>query len=159
MNPSQQRFQKSITTFPSFLWYMVKNLPSVIFWGCRLKKLNMRECQTSVPFTYRTKNPFRSIYFSALCGTAELASGILCMLHLSGKPSVSMLVTGFEATFIKKATQTIFMSCVEGEKISAALQQLSNKGDTATLQLPISASNQEGETVATFIITWSFRKR
>lgn len=159
MSPSQQSFHKSITSLPSFWWYMLQNLPSVIFWGSRLKKLDLIECHTTVPFNYRSKNPFRSIYFSALSGTAELASGILCMLHLSDSPSISMLVTGFKADFSKKANQTVTMKCKEGKKISEAIDKLQVSGDVETVLVPVTGYHPDGNIVATFEITWSFKKR
>lgn len=159
MSPSQQSFYKSITSYPAFLWYMLGNLPSVVFWGSRLQRLDLEECHTIVPFNYRSKNPFRSIYFSALSGTAELASGILCMLHLSGNTTISMLVTGFKADFIKKANQTVTMKCPEGKKISDTIQKLKNSGDVGSVTVAVTGCHPDGEIIATFEITWSFKKR
>ncbi|WP_375582946.1 DUF4442 domain-containing protein [Cyclobacterium xiamenense] len=159
MNNQQQRVQRALLWPPGFIWYMARKLPSVLFWGIRVVQLNVNQCRTRLPFTWRTKNPFRSIYFSALCGAAELASGALCLLHTSGAGSYSMLVTAFEAEFVKKATQTVTMECLDGHRIQEALQALEHPGDTCLLRMTVCGRHPDGETLAHFSITWSFKRK
>ncbi len=159
MNTRQQKIQKSLLSAPSFVWYMMWKLPTVIFWGIRISRLDLEQCQTRLPFNWRSTNPFRSIYFSALAGAAELASGALCMLHTTGQGSYSMLVTHFEATFTKKANQTVTMTCLDGNKIRETLAGLRQKGDTANVTVVVSSQLPNGESPASFSITWSFKRR
>ncbi|SEJ50145.1 Acyl-coenzyme A thioesterase PaaI, contains HGG motif [Cyclobacterium xiamenense] len=159
MNTQQKRVQRLLLWPPGFIWYMARKLPSVLFWGIRVLQLNANHCRTQLPFSWRTKNPFRSIYFSALCGAAELASGALCLFHTSGTGSYSMLVTEFEAEFIKKATQTVTMECREGNRIHEALQALKQPGDSCQISLAVSGLHPDGETLARFRVTWSFKRR
>ncbi|MDN3687351.1 PaaI family thioesterase [Cyclobacterium jeungdonense] len=159
MNTRQQEIQKALVSPPSFVWYMMRKLPSVIFWGIRISRLDLAQCHTRLPFNWRSTNPFRSIYFSAMAGAAELASGALCMLHITGKGSYSMLVTNFEATFHKKANQTVTMSCLDGKKIQETIAGLRYPGDTATVTVAVSSQLPNGESPASFAITWSFKRR
>jgi acyl-coenzyme A thioesterase PaaI-like protein len=138
---------------------MLTNLPSIIFWGVRVKAIDLEVCHTTLPFNWRTKNPFRSIYFAALCGGAELASGMLCMFHLAGEKRYSMLVVDFNAQFIKKANKKVTMKCEDGELIKQKLSGLSNSGDTAVVITTVMAHHPDNEVVAKFEITWSFKRK
>lgn len=159
MNFRQQKIRKSLLAAPSFIWYMARKLPSVVFWGIRIYRLDPGQCQTRLPFNWRSTNPFRSIYFSALAGAAELASGALCLLHTTGEASYSMLVTNFEATFHKKANHTVTMTCLDGNKIRKTIEKMKHPGDTATVSVTVSSHLPNGESPATFTITWSFKRR
>ncbi|WP_228691639.1 DUF4442 domain-containing protein [Lunatimonas sp.] len=142
-----------------FKWFLFTQLPSVWFWGIRVTELTSKRCELWMPFRWSTKNPFRSIYFAALSGAGELASGILCMLHLAGSGSFSMLVTGFEAQFHKKADCATRFVCEDGEKLAAMLQTLTQPGQTGTFTMQVEGITEKGVHVATFKLTWSFKKR
>ena len=159
MHKGQQYFIGSMSRYLPYFWYMLKNLPTIFFWGVRVKTINLDLCHTTLPFNWRTKNPFRSIYFAALCGGAELASGMLCMLHLSGEKRFSMLVVDFNAQFIKKANKMVTMKCGDGELIKQKLSDLSMPGDTAVVVSTVTAHHPDNELVAKFEITWSFKRK
>jgi acyl-coenzyme A thioesterase PaaI-like protein len=157
LNEKQKAFQKAMLSPLKFRWFLFWNLPSVLFWGIKISKLNLERCEVTLPYSYRTKNPFQSIYFAAIAGAAELASGALCLLHLQGNHRFSTLVTGVEGTFLKKANRKITFSCKEGDKIKAACASLTKAGDTTSLRLAVDGKNPEGELVAQFLIIWSFK--
>lgn len=159
MLKGQQYFIGSMSRRLPYFWYMLKNLPTIVFWGVRVKTISLDVCHTTLPFNGRTKNPFRSIYFAALCGGAELASGLLCMLHLSGEKRFSMLVVDFNAQFIKKANKEVTMKCEDGEIIKQKLSDLSKPGDTAVVVSTVTAHHPDNEVVAKFEITWSFKRK
>ncbi|AKP52669.1 DUF4442 domain-containing protein [Cyclobacterium amurskyense] len=159
MNKNQQRFINYMSRFVTYTWYMLGNLPSVVFWGVRIKKINMDSCQTTIPYNWRTKNPFKSIYFATLCGGAELASGSLCLLHLTGSEKFSMLVVDLNAQFVKKADAEITMQCEDGHLIQQTLSGLAQPGDTSTLKTTIIGHNPNNEIVAKFEVTWSFKRK
>jgi hypothetical protein len=101
MNPEAENYRKKMLN-PFIFWVaMLSKLPSAIFWRLRVKKLDQDKCEVSLPFFWRTQNPFRSIYFAALAGAAELSTGILCQMALAGKGKFSMLVVDFRAEFYK----------------------------------------------------------
>ena len=80
-------------------------------------------CAVSLPYGWRTQNPFNSIYLAAQCMAAELSTGALAMLAIqSSNESVSMLVTNMEASFGKKATERSTFLCTNGLDAFNAIQ-------------------------------------
>lgn len=138
---------------------MLSRLPSVVFWGIRVRELDGHVCKVTIPYGWRTQNPFRSVYFAALGGAAELSTGALCQMHLAGRSPHSMLVTGFRMEYTKKATGTVTFTCRQGDELKALLDSLNAPGSTATLTMTSVGTDTAGETVATAYITWSFRKK
>lgn len=159
MTESQKKYIQQMRSPFAFRWFLFSKLPTVLFWGTRIKHLDGKSCQVTLPFTWRTKNPFRSIYFAALSGAAELASGALCMYYLQGSRKYSMLITGFEAVFLKKANQTITFTCAEGDSVRQIIDTLLLPGQTGGSQLHVSARNENGEDVAQFKVSWSFKRK
>src|SRR4051812_5352046 len=76
-------------------------IPSLAFFGISVSKLNGRECHIELPFTWRSQNPFKSIYFAAQSAAAELATGALILRAISSYPEMSMLVVSMKAEFSK----------------------------------------------------------
>src|SRR3954465_13085663 len=102
-----------------FRMFLFSKLPAAFFSGVRLKYADEEKCEVIIPYKWFTKNPFRSTYFACLSMAAELTTGVLAMAHVyKKKPAVSMLVTGIEGKFYKKATGLSFFTCADGEKIS-----------------------------------------
>jgi hypothetical protein len=159
MTESQKKYIKQICSPFTFRWFLLWKLPTVLFWGASIQQLDSRSCQVSLPFCWRTKNPFQSIYFAALSGAAELASGAVCMYYLQNTGKYSMLITGFEAVFLKKANQRITFTCSEGEIVGQLIDSLQQAGQTGSVQLNVSARNEDAEEVAKFKVNWSFKRK
>lgn len=141
-----------------FWWAMLFKLPSVVFWRIRVKEISMEQCQVTIPFFWRSQNPFRSIYFAAMAGAAELSTGALCQLAMVGKGKYSMLVVGFKAEYYKKANQKITFLCDQGIELQNLIDHL-QPGESDTLTMISTGTNPSGEVVAKFFITWSFKKK
>lgn len=139
-----------------FKYYFHKYIPSIIFWGVKLDELDETKCTTTVPFKRKTQNPFKSIYFSALAGTAELSTGLLLMAKLEQqKESFSMLVIKFEMEFHKKADDTVYFSCNQGQELDQILEQMDEKAI-----IPLKTYGKIGDTiVAEATIHWTIKKR
>src|SRR5438067_7606315 len=109
--------------------YLLKNLPAAFFTGLKVLNANENFCTVSVPYKWFSKNPFRSTYFACLSMAAELSTGVLAMANVfKRKPVVSMLVTGIEAKFYKKAISYTYFQCNEGEAISSAVYNAITSG-------------------------------
>jgi hypothetical protein len=134
-------------------------LPSVVWWGITVKTLNAEKCDVTLPFNWRSQNPFKSIYFSALAGAAELATGALCQMYIVGLGEFSMLVTGFRAEFYKKANTTTTFTCDQGSALSTLLQSMQNPGDTGELEMIATGRNEAGDIVAKAFVKWSFKRK
>ena len=155
---ADQKFIKSITNKTNFFFYTLKNLPSLTFWGVKLEALSEDSCTVATKYSFRNTNPFKSMYFAALCGSGELATGLLVMAHVSDRGKWSMLVTSFQANFFKKATGKIRFHCNEGARLSEKLTEIEQSAEsTGTIVLKCNAINQEGIEVAAFEVTWSLK--
>ncbi|HEU4903279.1 MAG TPA: DUF4442 domain-containing protein [Flavisolibacter sp.] len=140
--------------------YLLKKLPSAFFSGVKVVTANEAACTVSVPYKRFTQNPFHSTYFACLGMAAELSTGLLAMAAIQGRrPSVSMLITGMEARFHKKATGLTFFTCSDGELISEAVSAALTTGKGQEIKVYSSGKNNAGEIVAEFWFTWSFKRR
>ncbi len=156
---STQFFQK-ISSPAAFRLYLLQKLPAAFFAGLKLRSINAQEAVVTVPYRWSTKNPFRSTYFACLAMAAEMSTGVLALAFtLEHKPGVSMLVTGMEAKFFKKATGHTRFVCTEGERLRAAIDEAVRTGEGTTIDTLSSGYSEAGELLCTFRITWSFRQR
>jgi len=140
-----------------FRMFLLSKLPAAYFAGVRIVKADETTCIASVPFKWFTQNPFGSIYFACLSMAAEMSTGALAMAAIYKRPQrISMLVVKTEAQFFKKAKGTIRFVCNEGEDIATAVEEAIQSG-TSTVTVHSNGINKEGETVASFTYTWSFK--
>ena len=141
-----------------FKIYTFLKLPSLLFWGVKIKSIEKNRAEILLPFSWRTQNPFRSIYFSALMGGAELSTGILGLLALEGK-NVSMLVVGASGKFLKKADSKVKFICDDGEMIHDVVKEVLNSEEGKTITVTSKGYNDIGILIGEFEFIWSFKKR
>ncbi|WP_297334969.1 DUF4442 domain-containing protein [Algoriphagus sp.] len=158
LNPQAESYRKKMTNSVIFWFIMLFKLPSAVFWRLSIQSLNVEKCEVSIPYFWRSKNPFRSIYFAALAGAAELSTGALCQLALAGKGSFSMLVVDFRAEYFKKADQKIIFSCNQGLELFTKIDSL-EVNESGQMTLISEGKNTAGERVARFHVTWSFKRK
>jgi hypothetical protein len=142
-----------------FIMGLLVKLPSIIFWGVRLKFIDAYRCEITIPYKWRSQNPFKSIYFAALAGAGELSTGTLCQVHLAGKGKWSMLVTDLRVEYLKKANSKITFVCEQGADVLTTLEKVENTGAPQTLTMVSTGLREDGLTVARVFITWSFKKK
>ena len=143
-----------------FRLFMLQKLPAAYFSGLRVRAANENSCTVSIPYKWFTQNPFKSTYFACLSMAAEMSTGVLAMAHLYKRtPGVSMLVTGIEGQFFKKATGLTFFTCDEGKAILDAIQTAISSGQPQSIKVLSNGFNDSREMVAQFSITWSFKVR
>lgn len=159
MNDAQNKYIKQVQSRFLFRLLMLFRLPSVAFWGPTVQCLHSKECVVEMKHNFRNKNPFRSVYFGALAGAAELSTGLLCRLHLKGIGDCSMLVVKMEGSFHKKATGRLRFVCDEGDILARKLSELIESGDTAECDMTSKVYNDNNDLVANFKFRWSFKKR
>lgn len=156
----QHEFLKIANDPFRFRFYMLLKLPAAFLAGLRVKNATLDGASVSISLHWLSQNPFRSIYFASLAMAAEMSTGLLAMARIYRKtPSVSMLVVSMEAQFFKKATGTILFSCIDGPLFESAIQKAIESGESTMLTATANGTNQEGETVARFIFTWSFKRK
>ena len=157
--PALAAFQQQVLNPFKLRLFMLRKLPMAWLAGLRLVALTPAGATVTVPFKYLTQNPFRSIYFACLAMAAELASGMLAMLHTQGGGPVSMLVVGLEADFSKKAVGLISFVCDDGATIAQAVAESRATGEGRTVTATSTGTDATGDVVARFRITWSFRAK
>lgn len=140
--------------------YMLAKLPLALFAGLRVRELADDRCVVSVPYGWRSTNPFRSTYFAALSMAAEMSTGAPALMAVELAPQpVAMLIVGMEASFEKKATATTAFVCEDGPKAYAAVAETLRTGEAATVRMETVGRMPDNTLVARFVFTWSFKKR
>ena len=140
--------------------YMLAKLPLALVAGLRVRELDAQRCVVTVPYGWRTTNPFRSTYFAALAMAAEMATGALAMMATELAPQpVALLIVNLEASFEKKAQALTTFTCEDGDKAFAAVAGTVRTGEPATARMETVGRAPDGTVVARFAFTWSFKRR
>lgn len=159
-NTKAQKLVNNLLNKSKFKTWLLFKLPLGWFAGMRIEYLDGKTCRASIPMGWRSQNPFNSIYFAAEAMTAELSAGALGMVHIENSGErVSLLVTGLEASFSKKAISETSFTCEDGDKIQAAIQETIKTGLGTTAECLSIGRMADGTEVARFKIYWSFKKK
>ncbi len=159
MNYKNEFFKLANHAF-KFRMYLLYKLPAAFFSGVTVRRIDEQKCITSVPFKWLTQNPFRSTYFASLAMAAEMSTGTLALSNVYKRtPSVSMLLTKMEATYFKKATSTILFVCEQGKEFTTIINDAIKTGEGKSIIAKSTGKNKNGELVAEFLFTWSFKAR
>lgn len=159
-DPDIQGFHKLVKHPLKFRLFLLTRLPAAYFSGVRVKSIDAASCAVAITYRWFNRNPFRSTYFACLAMAAEMSTGALALAFLyKRKPSVSMLVTGLEAAFVKRAIGLSVFTCAEGEAIASTIQQAIDTGEARSIRVRSTGHDKEGNEIASFWITWSFKPR
>jgi hypothetical protein len=140
--------------------FFLARLPLALVAGLRVRELSTERCVATVPYGWRSTNPFRSTYFAALSMAAELSTGALAMMAVELAPQpVALLITNLEASFEKKATALAAFTCEDGPQAFAAVAETARTGEPATARMETVGRLPDGTVVARFVFTWSFKRR
>ena len=143
-----------------FRLFLFTRLPAAYFSGVRIKDVDEQHCVVTVPFKWLTQNPFRSTYFASLSMAAEMSTGSLAMTHVYKRsPAVSMLVVKVESTYLKKATGKTTFTCNDGNAMKSTIESAAASGEGKVFTARSTGTNEQGEVVAEFLITWSFKSK
>ena len=160
MNPHTASFIKTLKHPLKFRLFLFSKLPSAFFAGVRIREVDDKRCLVTVPYKWFSQNPFRSTYFACLSMAAEMSTGALAMAHLYKRnPAVSMLVVKVESEYFKKATGRTNFVCEDGEAMLNTIEESVATGEGKIFKARSVGKNKEGEIVADFFITWSFKAR
>lgn len=151
-------FQNAANSGFKFRSLMFFQIPLIWFSGIKVNEFDRNSCSVKLPFTRRTQNPFRSVYFAAQCMAAELSTGLILMAETieTGK-KCSMLVTDMKATFIKKADSTVYFTCAPKDIILNAIQTSIEKNEPVKFILSSEGKMKDGTVVANFEFEWSLK--
>ena len=158
MLPKAEKYRKRALSPLKFWVFKCIHLPSLVFWNIKLKSLDDEKCVVTIPFSHWTKNPFRSIYFSALNGAAELSTGLLCQMYIQDYGEISMLLVEFQGKYYKKATGITTFTCTDGQMIHENINKLKS-GESTTFVAHSIGSNQNHDVVCEIWVTWSLLRK
>jgi hypothetical protein len=160
LTPSQQSFLKLANHPFKFRIYLLYRLPAAFFSGIKIRGIGEERCITSVPYKWLTQNPFRSTYFASLAMAAEMSTGTLALSNAYKRiPAISMLVTKMEAAYFKKVTGITFFTCEDGKVIKASIEEAASTGEAQKIIAKSTGTDKNGELVAEFLFTWSFKAK
>jgi len=158
MNPHTSAFIRVLKHPFKFRMFLLFKLPSAFICGVRLRDIDEKHCVVTVPFKWLSQNPFRSTYFACLSMAAEMSTGALALAHLHKRnPPVSMLVVKVESEYFKKATRRTTFVCEDGDAMLSVIEESIATGEGKIFRAKSTGRNPDGETVAEFNITWSFK--
>lgn len=160
MATGKQQFIQLIKHPVKYRMFLFTKLPAAFFSGVKVKYIDETKAEVAVPYKWFSKNPFKSTYFACLAMAAEMSTGVLSMMNTyKRKPAVSMLVTKLEVTYHKKATGITIFTCEDGKAISELINESVETGEGKVFKARSVGKNSEGELVAEFFITWSFKAK
>lgn len=153
----REKYRKDIRSRWKFNYFFFKKLPSVVWWKVRVKHIDDDSCEIRLPFTWRSQNPFKSVYFGAQAGASELTTGLMILAGIQGLGKVSFLVTGMSSRFYKKAKGDIIFTCKDGQKVLDAHSSLKASGDKTTIEM--TSQGHVGDLlVSEFVFTWDLKR-
>jgi acyl-coenzyme A thioesterase PaaI-like protein len=155
-----QRMQKLVTTKAAFAAMLWAKLPLAAFAGMRVERLDEERCDVSMPAGWKTQNPFKSMYFAAQAMAAEASTGVpaVWFIEQSGAP-VASLVTDLNAQFTKRGTHKATFTFEEGAAMRAAIERAAASDQPVVFTAKSVGRQKGGEVIASFAITWSFKRR
>ena len=138
--------------------FLLFKLPAAYFTGIRVTSISKAQSEVKVKFRWVNQNPFKSMFWAVQGMASELTTGILVMQQIaeSGK-KVSMLVTCQKGEFYKKAIGKITFKCLDGKKVSEAIQKTVSNGEGQVIHLISEGYNEQNEKVSSFEFEWSVR--
>ncbi len=140
-----------------YLWRM---LPLAAFAGLRITRLDPQACTVTLPGGWRTQNPFRSTYFAAQAMAAEMSTGAPALVLREDAPrSISMLILGLNASYLKRLTGPGAFTCESIPAIAAAIELAAESDTPQTVVARSTGRDAQGQVVAEFEVSWSFRRR
>lgn len=161
-NPSHPKVIQQLKDLntPWKIWlYFFKHLPSVLFFGVRVKSLTVQKAEITIPFKWRTQNPFRSIYAGGQFAAAELSTGLIAGHAVYNRGRIAMLITGVEIEYVKKATSLTTFTCTEGQLILDTVQKAIDTNEPQAVTINTVGTMENGEVVSRMKFTWSFKVR
>jgi len=158
--PETQKARRRVANPWLLRAFMFTKLPLALFAGLRVRSLDRRVCEVTVPYGWMTTNPFKSTYFAVLAMAAEMSTGALGLaLVETGPEPVSFLIVGMDAKFTKKAADLTTFRCEDGEKFVEAYLKTLATGESTKVTAETIGVNKAGDEVARFNFTWSFKRK
>lgn len=151
------RAMRTPTLFQGLLW---TRMPLLAMIKPRMRGLDQERCEVEIPFRYRNRNIFGTMYFAATLMAAELTTGGLVLFHNAARPEkVKFIVKGIEADFVKPARSRVTFVCDQGEEVRKAFEEALRGEEGVERTLEVSGRRADGEEVARVKVNWYWRAK
>ena len=128
--------------------------------GVRITHLDENKSIAVVPYRWRNKNPFQSMYFAVQSMAAELSTAAPVFMALKGvDKNIAFIIVDLKAEFAKKAQSRVSFTCLDYQKIHQAVAQLDAENDSVAVTVTTTGRDAGGDEVAVFHFTWSLKIR
>jgi acyl-coenzyme A thioesterase PaaI-like protein len=138
-------------------------IPTLLFLGPRVMRLDETGCTVKIPFGWRSRNHVGSMYFGALCAGADLAGGLPAFRAMrAGHPKVVIVFADVKGEFLKRADGDVHFSCDQGAEVEAAVRQADQTGERITMPVHVTCTVPDrygNEPVARFTLGLSMKRK
>ncbi|MFU8291138.1 DUF4442 domain-containing protein [Pseudomonas aeruginosa] len=142
----------------AFNTFTLVKVPIAWIAGVKLRHLSDRDCQMEVKYGWLNQNPFKSIFWAVEGMAAEFSTGALCISKIrQSQRNIALLVVNLEASFFKKAVGKIAFHCDQGEDVDATIKKALTIREPQILRMRSVGIDEQGDPVAEFFFTWSFK--
>lgn len=161
LSEAAAKFRARMLGYLWFRGFTLLKLPLAAFAGLRVRAIDAGACDVTVPFGWRSQNPFGSLYFAAHAMAAEMSTGALVLLHANehGAGKLSTLITSMHAGYKKAAKAEVTYRCADGPAIADAARRAMETGEPVTVEVTTRGTIAGGEVVGEFTFTWSMKRR
>lgn len=160
LTPKAEKLRKRFLSPFTMSLFLLAKLPLAFMAKLRIAKLDENTCSVSIPYGWRTQNPFNSIYFAAQAMAAELSTGTPALLAIENSGAkVSMLVVDMKAEFVKKGTALTTFVCDDVQGFLEAVDKAVKTGEGVTFTAKSKGTMADGTVVSNFSFTWSFKAK
>ena len=150
------RLRSPVAMFGFSLWSM----PLAVFTGLRVEELTEARCVVSLPFGWRTQNPFRSMHWAAQGIAAELATALHASASIRAAPvPVRMILARSEAQFTRMCRGRARYVFEQVGAVREALERTLASGASVNVATHVTGYDPDGEVISTWVFEWSFRAR
>ena len=151
---------RAMRTKPLFQTALWTQMPLLAMISPRVTDLDARHCAVEIPFTWRNRNIFGTMYFAATMMAAEATTGGLVFFHQAARPDKSsFIVRGISADFVDKAQSSVRFECRQGDVIAEAFDEASRSDQRVERTLEVVGWREDGTEIARVNVDWSWRGR
>lgn len=141
-----------------FKTYLLFKLPMGFLSGMKIRKLNEKKCEVTIPYKWINKNPFKSTFWAVLGMGAEMNTAALILQYTyKHQPSISTLPLKCECEFFKKAKGITKFTCNDGALIKEKIKNAITSKKPVIFEAYSIGINDNSETICKFKFTWSVK--
>jgi hypothetical protein len=148
----------------AILRLLALRIPTFLFLGPRVMRLDDDGCEVLIPLTWRSGNHLiGAMYFGALCAGADLAGGLnAAKLMVTRHRKVKLVFGEIKGEFLKRADGDVLFRCDDGRAAAEAVRRADETGERISLPMHVVATVPKrygDEPVARFTLGLSLKRK